>query len=563
MRAELPGWMRSRAGAAPILLVAPHGGISPRDLLEPPAGGSARSNDLYTADVAAALAERLDASLLANVALDRNQIDLNRLSEVERAAPWFLHAIGEHVERLLALHDQIEIVFVHGWHIVQPKCDIGLGRSLATPQAAAAAARALTVPARYVDDRLEPLRALCRAAGIAAAYGERWPAAHANNVMQVFRQTSTRAFAGVAGALAAWARAGRIAATQLELGAPIRWPGRMRDAFVDAFVSACGGESGGVATPSGGHGPSGRAADAASSGGSLASLGARTVQGHDPDAGASGLGIAAAIGPMPDGRLGARLLFFPGGRRLVLFTGEERVPEGRRVGGLTIDDRAGGLALRFRGPALLAPDASRHFRSEVEQARARVVDVRADLQLDTSAGHEFGPLAGAVEIDGARFDVATHGFTTPALARATPPSDGSSTRVTASFGRDLGLALTVRSPGGAVEGQRFAGGERAEVRARPADGAAVATAASDASAPFVVRLGGEALACRPACHLAWLRPLAGGRWARVTFGVASFALADRGGGSGLYEHVVPVPCAARAEEGTAAAAAGEEDEDAP
>jgi hypothetical protein len=541
----LPEWMRSRRGGAPLLVVAPHGGISDRDLLVPPSAPS-RSNDLHTASLAEALAARLDASLLANAARDRNQLDLNRVDEVLARAPWFVEAIAEHVERILGRHEVAEVLFVHGWHIVQPKCDVGVGASL-EPSRATALAEKLTVPPDYVASRLEPLREGCRRAGIASAYGERWPAAHRNNLMQVFRQVSSRPLPGAAARLAAWARSRRLAAAQLELGAPVRWPGAMRDAFVDAVAAAWRPT---LPPPTCAAMPDDAAAAGAGYGAAMAPIRAEpaALQAYDPDAGDGGLGIAAAMGPMPGGRLGARLVLFPGRRRLVLFTGEEREPAQGRVGGLEMTARRGSLAVRFRGPALLAPDAARHFRSERDQARARVVSLVLDLEAESGEGAGFGAVAGAAEIDGRRVAIETHGFTAVAPSRGAPDGTGAWTRLAASFGRSLGLAIRMCTPAGTLDGERFVASRPERLRQaralswprqpRPPE-------------PFAVAVGGDRLACRPRDHLSWLRPLPQSGWARVTLGVAAFELESGERGGGLYEHVERARSASADDSGSA------------
>ena len=75
----LPSWCRSVPARGPALVIAPHGGLCALDLLAPAPSTSLRGNDLHTGELAALLAARLDASLLANVASDRNDLDLNRV----------------------------------------------------------------------------------------------------------------------------------------------------------------------------------------------------------------------------------------------------------------------------------------------------------------------------------------------------------------------------------------------------------------------------------------------------------------------------------------------------
>src|SRR5262249_61276113 len=80
-----PTWCRWARGDSALLVIAPHGGRRPA-LSRGGAGRSMRKvNDLFTADLAGELAAALGAAYVGNPALDRNQLDLNRISQV--AAP--------------------------------------------------------------------------------------------------------------------------------------------------------------------------------------------------------------------------------------------------------------------------------------------------------------------------------------------------------------------------------------------------------------------------------------------------------------------------------------------
>src|SRR5688572_5364737 len=220
--ASHPDWCRIRRGASPIVLVAPHGGRRSSDDLRLPNGKRLKINDLHTAELAAELAERLDASLLANCELDRNELDLNRISAIARSAPWFLAELAALVSAALERHPTVEILVIHGWHVVQPKCDVGVGVSLGAEAEGESAAERLTVSPAYLRSRLGALRARLEARGIEVAYGERFPASHPENLLQLFRGAGLERLSP---ALADAAAGGRIQAVQLELGIPLRWQG--------------------------------------------------------------------------------------------------------------------------------------------------------------------------------------------------------------------------------------------------------------------------------------------------------------------------------------------------
>lgn len=558
-----------------MLVVVPHGGLCAHDLLELRRGGTLRGNDLHTGEVARALAQRLGASLIENLAVDRNQLDLNRVDEVTTHAPWFLDLLREHLGRILARHAHAEVLFVHGWHVVQPTCDVGVGARLATPTEAAKLAPRLTASPSYVASALDTLRALGARDGIHTTFGERWPAAHPNNVMQLFRRVP-RATGGPCAALADLTASGRTHAVQLELGAPLRFPGAWRERFVAAAAAAFGGAAqranvdagASVATPSAalvaprghadarrGHGDAAQRAAAATAGAHAPVRGV-ALQAHDAAVGAHGLGIVAGLGALGPDEIGGRLLLLPGGQRVLLFTGHGRPrADGRlALAGLEAEIGEHTAWVRFRGPLLDIPDAALYFRDERAQLAARVVGADVELHYATSEARTWGWLEGRVRLDGAVLRVGATAFTDPVLARLAPERPGVRLRLVASFGADLG-AVADLDPGEPASSLRLLGddGATALALAEEADGAHAPlpdVVPGRLTPPFALALrGGGALRCTPRSHVTILRPVRPGLFARVTFGVAGYALGERRG-SGFYEHTTAFACGADAREPT-------------
>ena len=83
-----------RSGKRPIVVFAPHGGRRKRPLKR-----GDGINDLYTAEIATVLAERLDAYAIVNAGIDRNDVDLNRISELVSRAPGVLTMLRDTVEQ--------------------------------------------------------------------------------------------------------------------------------------------------------------------------------------------------------------------------------------------------------------------------------------------------------------------------------------------------------------------------------------------------------------------------------------------------------------------------------
>lgn len=523
-----------------MLVVAPHGGLCRRDRLEPDGDGTLRGNDLHTCEVAEELAARLDATLVANVAVDRNELDLNRIDEVEAHAPWFLAVLHAELERILARHEVAQVLFVHGWHVVQPQCDVGIGARLATAEEAIARQACLTVPPGYVLGSLALLGREAARAGLRTTFGERWPAAHANNVMQLFRRHGGRPPGARGAALRALAATGRVRAVQLELAAPLRWPGRWRERFVAAAEAAFARP---VDDPCAAPSPV-PAANAPRAAG-RAGKARFALQAHDPTIGAAGLGIVVGIGAISRDELGARLLLLPGGQRMLLFTGHARPRPGEplAVGGLRVAPCDGGVAIRFAGPVLDLPDARRHFAHEPAQLDARLVEAELELRYAPETDG-YGRIAGSVAVAGRSWRVAAHGFTEPVLARPAPHEAGQGTRLTASFGGALGLTVDLGSRDGAARLSRATPGGRT-THALDAGAAAPRLANDRLPEAFPVPLGDETLVCTPRSHVTILRPVRAGLFARITFGTAHYRLGTALDGSGFYEHTTALAAGTR------------------
>ena len=375
-------------GDAPIVLVAPHGGR--RDPIARPWGSAPlKMNDLHTGAVTRELAARLGASAVINESSDRNDVDLNRISAAHDAAPEFLAALAGLVEEGLARHDTIGLLTVHGWNVVQPAVDVGLG---VHPSAEALAGRGgAGVSARFAAGVLATLAARLGQSGIAATPGLRYPARARENLVQLFtgRHADDRRAPVRRLALAA----PRVDAVQLELSLPLRMPGPWRDAFVAACVAAFGDRDAPSAWPEW----NGAAA------GADARVAIEVV--------APGLSALAAI----DER-GARLLLFPDDGRLLTFTSERvgrHAPDG--IAGLRLRTTpAGAVELSYEGPMLRFPDTTPFV--DLERGLASAEPVMATVALELTPSHHdadapcpFGTATGEARIGDVRHVIRGHG----------------------------------------------------------------------------------------------------------------------------------------------------------
>jgi hypothetical protein len=170
-------------GPTPLLLVAPHGGR--RDSASRPwIGGGMRTNDLHTAALTRELAAATAASALVNTALDRNDVDLNRVTTAHDDAPRFLEILGELLEETLARHGYAVVLTIHGWNVVQASVDLGIGYQ--PGRHAPSAPPGPTVSVDFVASALGPLGIALAARGIGVSLGTRYPARARENLLQLF-----------------------------------------------------------------------------------------------------------------------------------------------------------------------------------------------------------------------------------------------------------------------------------------------------------------------------------------------------------------------------------------
>ncbi len=223
-------WSDLITGSAPLLVLAPHGGRRKRGV-QP--GDSV--NDLHTAGIARELAARLGASALVNHGLDRNETDLNRIGELAAQAPDFLSGMRGLIDSIVDRHGRALVLLVHGWNMVLPGCDIGVG--LRTRDGLARG-RYPTVGADCMESTVAVLRQGLAGHGLMATLGQRYPAAAADNATQLFSGRHRGHESDDVRRLAELGAAGRVDAMQLEIGIPLRWPGRRCQLFIDSVVDA-------------------------------------------------------------------------------------------------------------------------------------------------------------------------------------------------------------------------------------------------------------------------------------------------------------------------------------
>jgi len=532
MAFDVSEWCETGRGDSRLLLIAPHGGRRPPvDAAWPPP--RLRVNDLYTAEITRELAHTLRASFIINHHMDRNRLDLNRISQVRRQAAWFLHLLAEEVGDILRRHASAEVAFVHGWNTGQPKCDIGVGGVEAAGELRVSDGARLTVAEPYLHTRIATLRAACARWGIVCLLGERYPGSHRNNMLQLFSARGLEIDDPDAHRIGTWAGENRLNAFQLELSIPLRWPGEWRERFVDAMVEAFTGDPQLEHRSQSTEHRLGVREDAGESGRSTPDAPRADLQFYDA---AANIGMIAGVGRLGARALSGRLLLFLGGQRVALFTGEEVTMRHHAVRPLALRREDESLRLEFTGPMLLLDDAAAYLDLEAALAASRLIDADVQLRFQPLAAAvagsaQFGPAVGHIAVDGSAHEIHAGAFANAGAFRASGASG--QTMLAAVFSTEHAvLSHASDSP------ERCVGLQFGAASARHLDGARIAvTTIGDAYTPatFALHCAQQApLFGEVQSRMGILRPTADG-YLRVTFGVARFRW-DGQEGHGLYEY---------------------------
>ena len=419
-------WLEVIDSDSPILLIAPHGGrAEPRTRSIP----NPKVNDLHTADITRGLAARLGASALINVAMDRNRLDCNRLSQVTERAPWLLEMIALRVGAIVARHGRAVVLLIHGWNIIEPRLDFGVGLRHSGGELRPPGSACVSASDDFINGPLAGLAHRLHQHGIKPTYGMRYPGGGLQNLLQAFTARHRHSPNAPLRSIAETAMNGVVDAAQLELSVSVRMPGELRARCEDAIAqvfSANGADSHAPRAPlvvnRAPRPPVARSEIGAAA--SVAAPGRVGIEFYDP---AARIGAMASFDVGGAG-MGARIMMLFDRHRAALFTAEGRpTRSGSAVihGPLSLRREGESIVLAFRGPAVIVPDATAYLsieralasgrldgdtevnaRFEIDQAGGefdfeRILSAAGAAQNSGSPGVSFGRIAGQVRIDGA------------------------------------------------------------------------------------------------------------------------------------------------------------------
>ncbi|MGH7948766.1 MAG: hypothetical protein ACREQF_06055 [Candidatus Binataceae bacterium] len=392
-------WIETIDGRAPILLIAPHGGragSASRAKLNP------KVNDLHTAEITRELARRLDAPAIINSGMDRNQLDCNRLPQLIADAPWLLDLIADKLESLVSANLHATVLLIHGWNIIQPRIDFGLGLRRFGMELRPPGAARVSASDDFINGTLAALANRLDQSGVSPSHGMRYPGGGAHNLLQAFTSRHCDSPNPALAKIASISARGAVDAAQLELSVAVRMPGPMRERCLDSLTYAFANHR--PITPRArasepltiirSHAPR----QVAPRGAAVAPPSRIGIELFDP---AARIGAMASFDLGPGG-FGARIMLLLGARRVALFTGEgvvQRTDATLSLGPLSLAARDGGLDLRFCGPAVIVPDGAAYLSIERALSDGELdasLDVRAHVAL--SAGSvDFAQAFAAVD----------------------------------------------------------------------------------------------------------------------------------------------------------------------
>jgi hypothetical protein len=389
-------WLRTLDGDAPLLLIAPHGGHAgpaTRALLNP------KVNDLHTADITRELARRLDAGAIINTGMDRNRLDLNRLSQLMSEVPWMLELVAGRLERIVARSGRAVVLLIHGWNVIEPRVDLGVGVKSSGSTLLPACGAHVSASDSFINGPLLDFIQALRRNGIKPSFGLRYPGAGANNLLQAFTRRHALSPVGPLRRLAALNARGALEAVQLELSVALRMPGRLRvetiAAIAESFARCDRPDASHTNSTASArrvqHTNLGEHANRIEAAGPIEIVRTAELLPPAPRRAASpsvsegplrvGLEFydsSAQLGAMASfdlgaGAAGARVMAVAGRERIALFTAEgrvERTAQGLTLGPLALCIEGDRIRFDFAGPAVVVEDGTAYLSVERALAKA-------------------------------------------------------------------------------------------------------------------------------------------------------------------------------------------------
>jgi hypothetical protein len=354
-------------------------------------------------------------------------------------APWLLDMIARRLEELVARHEHALAIVIHGWNVIEPRVDFGLGLRAGGGVLRAHGAARVSASDAFIHGPLANLAERLRGYGIIPTVGLRYPAGGSQNLLQAFTERFREDANEPLKRLARLAAAGAIDALQLEMSVALRWPGRLRERSVEAIAETFSRPPGAPhhRTPitvvrNSPKPPSPRPPKRAPI--APVRLG---VEFFDPS---TRLGAIASF-DVGHSANGARFILLLDGSRIALFSSEGKpTHNSERIarGPLALRHEGERIALGFKGPALVSPDRMGYLSVEHSLAVGTLqegAEIAISIQPRTAwvnlggllaalqhsativtAPASFGAVSGRIGVDGAVRQVEAIGRIGPSFA---------------------------------------------------------------------------------------------------------------------------------------------------
>jgi hypothetical protein len=127
------------------------------------------------------------------------------------------------------------VLLIHGWNVIEPRIDFGLGLRHANGRLRPPAGAHVSASDEFIHGPVAELFARLSVVGIIPTFGLRYPGGASQNLLQAFTQRHSGSELEALRRLAQFAGRGAIDALQLEMSVAVRLAGPIRARGLDAW----------------------------------------------------------------------------------------------------------------------------------------------------------------------------------------------------------------------------------------------------------------------------------------------------------------------------------------
>ena len=173
--------------------------------------------------------------------MDRNEIDCNRLSQIAARAPWMLDLIADRVSQIVDRHGRATVLLIHGWNVIEPRIDFGLGLRHANGRLRPPAGAHVSASDNLSTDQWRRFSYTSTRPASFRHSACAIPAAPARTCCRRSPSATLKARSAPCGVSPIWLRRRVIDALQLEMSVAVRLAGGLRTRGIAALTEVFGG----------------------------------------------------------------------------------------------------------------------------------------------------------------------------------------------------------------------------------------------------------------------------------------------------------------------------------